>query len=382
MKFIANRAELLAAAKTVQKGVSAQASVEVLKGILVEADADAYELTLAGTNYEVAIQCKLPAPVEIGGSMVIEAKLFVQMLTVMGEEDVSVTFNQNMTCDLRSGTARFLLSVQPGKNYPKPDIPFPENAVRVSNIASAAKNTIYAAAKTQDKLIMSGVRVEISDERLRACGCDGIRLMERQHKAEAEGNLSFLIPAHSFKTLSGMITDKDVLDVGLAGGCAVFTKENFLFSARLIPGEYIDVDKIMAGLTPEYSAIVDTKELAAALDTLSVSGMNGGSVNMAFGDGKINLSCEGENTASRSAVDAEVKTATPGEFRYNLEYLHEALRRMTGKVEIQLSSIGMLFIQTESDRYFQIPLQPARKAEKTKPKKKATASKKQELEAA
>lgn len=370
MKITANRAELLAQVKNAAKAAPSGSSVEVLKGILVEADADAFEIVLTCTNYDAVIQCKLPAAVETGGSMVIDAKLFLQMLALLVEEDVTLETHTNMTCTLKSGTAVYCLSVQPGENYPKPEIPFPENAVKVSNIASASKSTVYAAAKAQEKPVMSGVRVEIRNERLRACGCDGTRLMEKHQKADAAGTLRFLIPSHSFQILSSMVTDKDVLDVGIAGNCAVFTKENFLFSARIVPGEYIDVDRMLLSITPEYSATVEAGAMTAALDALSVVTGKDGHVDMVYGDGKIYLFNGSDKGKSNTSVDAEVKTGTPECFRYNLGYLYEALRRMSGKVEIGLSSIGMLLIKTDTETYFQIPIQRTVKAS-AKPKSKS-----------
>ena len=60
MQFSCNRKELLAAAKRTAKAASISTKVSVLTGMLIQADADNYELTLTATNMEIAISCTVP----------------------------------------------------------------------------------------------------------------------------------------------------------------------------------------------------------------------------------------------------------------------------------------------------------------------------------
>lgn len=370
MKFTANRAELLAQVKTVLKAIPSRASVDVLLGILVEADPDQCEVALTGTNYEVSIQCKLGCPVEAGGSVVINARLLAQMLTLLGDETVTLTVNDRYACTIASGEASFCVMGQPGKNYPKPELPFPEDTIQVSRLSSMAKNTVYAVSKDEKQPVMGGVRLELCDNTLRICGCDGKRLMESKQKSESPGKLNLIIPAHSFGLLTGLVKDTDVLELGIAGSNAVFSKENFLFSTRLVPGVYLDVDQLLKGIKSEYTAVVDAKKLAAAIDSLSVIAGASSYINICFTDGRIKLACESETGDSRSSVEAELQKETPATgFFYTVSYLLEAFKRMSGKVELQLSSIGMLYVETDTDTYFQVPVRPQPvKKESSKPK--------------
>ena len=98
MKFTANREQLLAQVRTALKAASATSVVEVLKGILVEADEGSNTLTFIGTNYEVAIQCMMDTYVETGGSMVINGKLFSGLLALFNQEEVTVSQNRSTEC--------------------------------------------------------------------------------------------------------------------------------------------------------------------------------------------------------------------------------------------------------------------------------------------
>lgn len=378
MEITAKREQLLSLVKTVYKAVPTSSTVEILKGILVEADADQNTVTFTGTNYEVAIQCRMNTYVEESGSMVINAKVFTGLLEHFSGEDLVMVLNRDGTvCTLHSGASYYQLAVQPAKSYPKPDIPFPENAVKVTNLPALAKHSVFAADKSGGKPVLSGVRLDIYSDCIRACGCDGNRLMERLLNVETGGKLQFVIPARAFNLLSGLVGNKDKLEVGVTGSHAVFMKEDFLFSVRTISGGYLDVDRMIDAVKAEYSAVIDAKVLYESLNSINIVGES--RVNLMFKDKTLKVSLSNKSGKTHSTVAAEVKSATPDNgFYYNTGYLLEALRRMSGKVELQLSSIGILTVQTKTDLYFQLPMQ-APKIE-TKPKAKKTIKPVEKLE--
>ena len=88
MKFTANRKIMLEYLKTMISVVPKTSPVQELKGFLVEANEDDGHLYLTANNQEVAIQRKFKPAVESGGNFVMEAKLLVDILTLLGGDDV------------------------------------------------------------------------------------------------------------------------------------------------------------------------------------------------------------------------------------------------------------------------------------------------------
>ena len=82
------RRELLAQLKKVAKAVPAEHAPAEVKGIFFEADERAGVVKMTSTNFEVAIRSTLPAPVEKGGGVIIDSKLFHGMLDLFPVEDV------------------------------------------------------------------------------------------------------------------------------------------------------------------------------------------------------------------------------------------------------------------------------------------------------
>lgn len=89
MKFEINRLEMLEAAKHAARVAPVRAPVDVLNGILVESIDDVSDVFLTATNFEVSIQQKVKASIEESGSMLVDPKLLVGMLTLLSGEYVT-----------------------------------------------------------------------------------------------------------------------------------------------------------------------------------------------------------------------------------------------------------------------------------------------------
>jgi DNA polymerase III sliding clamp (beta) subunit (PCNA family) len=299
--------------------------------------------------------------------MVIDGKFLTNMLSLLAGEDVSIRTYRDKTCTLSSGTAQYELVIHPASNYPKPEMPFPEGAVKASNISTLAKSTVFAASKSENQLVMKGIRLEINGNSIRACGSDGIRLMERRQETEKGRKLNLIIPSHSFRLLADLVSDKDTLEVGIVGTSAVFLKDGFLFSTNLISGVYIDVDRVISGLRPEYSAVVDTGVVYKALHSVSVVAGDTGRVNVSLKRDSIQITLTSDTGRSQTSVPGVVMKETPESgFYYSIGYLLEAFRRLSGTAELQFSQIGMLSVRTGNELYFQVPMREPAKTKKVK----------------
>ena len=114
------RDELLAIAAQTAKAAPKTATSEAVLGIHVEADSRRSMLTLTATNYEIVIRASMGASVEQSGSVVISAALFPAAIDSLPEQDVDLETEHPGQLTIRSGHARFRLSVLSGDKYPMP----------------------------------------------------------------------------------------------------------------------------------------------------------------------------------------------------------------------------------------------------------------------
>ena len=74
MNVTINRAEMLSAIKRASAIAPADSPLDVLRGVLLEADAAAGKLTVTSTNLEAALEEKLPCTVQEDGALVFACR--------------------------------------------------------------------------------------------------------------------------------------------------------------------------------------------------------------------------------------------------------------------------------------------------------------------
>ena len=86
MNVTINRAEMLSAIKRASAIAPADSPLDVLRGVLLEADAAAGKLTVTSTNLEAALEEKLPCTVQEDGALVFGAKMLAEMLSRLPQD--------------------------------------------------------------------------------------------------------------------------------------------------------------------------------------------------------------------------------------------------------------------------------------------------------
>ena len=133
MKIVMNRLEALSLAKAAESIAPSKATMDELRCVLLESGEDG-KLTMAATNNEVALEQRMPAQIQEAGALLINAKLFANMLSVLGGETVTIQGEDGRQAEITSGTCRYTIPILPVSSYPRAEIPFPEDTVTVKNI--------------------------------------------------------------------------------------------------------------------------------------------------------------------------------------------------------------------------------------------------------
>ena len=104
MKAILNRLELLSLAKAADSIAPNLAAMDALKGVLLEA-ADDGKVTVAATNLEVALERRMSAEILQPGQLVLNARLFADMLELLGGETVTISGEDGKRVEITSESA-------------------------------------------------------------------------------------------------------------------------------------------------------------------------------------------------------------------------------------------------------------------------------------
>src|SRR3982751_4089011 len=88
MKIVCQRDELAQRLGVVARAVSARASVQILSGVLLRAEAG--RLRLAATDMELSLRSSLDAQVEGDGAVVVPGRLLVDLVRLLPESEVTI----------------------------------------------------------------------------------------------------------------------------------------------------------------------------------------------------------------------------------------------------------------------------------------------------
>lgn len=354
MLITVNRAELLAAVKRATAIAPPDSPLDVLKDVLLEADSANKTLTVTSTNLEMSLVEKLPCSVREDGALVYAARTLAEMLQRLPEDTVEIRRVENRgRMTLASGSASYEVDVWDRGAFPKPDLPFPEDTVKVSGIPAMAQHTVFATAQDKDKPLLRCVNLMFTNTGLRAAGSNGMCIVTAKGDDQSTGDISLLVPALSLGKLAGMCKDEDEFRVGTTGKSLVFFKENFLFSARLMEGGYIDTESLLKTITNSFTVLTDTKEMREALSSV-LSVAPDGRVNLCFEDQKLIFRCSSDWGNASAGIDVIALTGAPtGSYWYGARQLATCLKALGGTITLGIAQGGMLTISTQDAYYLQ-----------------------------
>lgn len=361
MKITFNRAELLSAAKRGESIAPHNSPLDVLKGLLLEADAANGTLTMTASNLDITLEQKIPCIVPEDDAVVVNARLVVDMLSSLPGDTVELErIPGRPLIFFRGGMAEYEVPVWERSSYPRLELPFPEDTVKVSGIPGMAKRTVFAAAEDNSKPLLKCVNLKFTREGLRAAVGNGNCIVTARGDEKSTGDISLLLPALSLERLARMCGDKDEFRVGTTGRTIVFLRENFVYSACLLEGEYIDADGLMGSIRNQFQVLTGISELRRALSSASSVDVDGtGKVCLRFEGQRLTFRCAGEHGNTNVPMDMISLTGMPqGEYWYSSRQLMDCLRALSGTVKLGVAQGGMLVLETEDACYAQTAMRP------------------------
>ena len=355
MKIIADRITLLTAAKTAaQSAAVSNSPMPELAGLLLEADTDNHMLRLTGTNTETCVQIRLKdVRIEQGGSVVIDAVLLCEMLRLLRDETVSIETDSFHQVRLESGAASYSVMVLSAENFPKPDIPFPEDTVQITGLPKLIRQTVFAAGDNPEQPALHGVRLAFSKSNTNLAATDARRLAVAASDTCADGDLEAVLHQRSLRVLNNVVDAGDKLFAGIAGKTLVLFNENVLFCARLYERPFTDVERMLSAVDKAYGCVCDAKELLKALEMMDTAAkyLYDSHIHFVIVSNGIQLRTECE-IRSGFRVAAKNITPTPVEGFYYYPYLMlDFLRLAKGDVEIAVSKQGLMLLNAGGYQY-------------------------------
>lgn len=246
MKFTCEKSTLQEGISTAQKAVTGKSTMPILNGILIKTHNN--ELIITGSDIDLSIETKVKANVIDEGSIVIDARLFGEIIRKLPNDEIHINTTSNNSIEILCQKSRFTLIHMNAEDFPElPNIN--ENmmfSIPEKILKAMIKGTIFATAQDETRPILTGILFEIKNRKLNLVALDGYRLALKSENLDTDNIINAVIPAKTLSEVS-KILEEDNENVNIT-----FTPNHILFNlgetkiiSRLLEGEFIKYNSII-----------------------------------------------------------------------------------------------------------------------------------------
>ncbi len=236
----------------VSRAVENRPTLPVLGHVLLATEDSRLRLAAVDMGLGMSITCWIGARVDQPGAITLPARTFVDLVNNLSPERVDLTLDPaTLTVNMRCGATVSNIKGIDASEFPLIPEGGPADLVVPGDVLKEMiHHTVFAAAKEDNRPILTGVFTEINGDVLTMAAADGYRLAVRTAQLEhAFGKpFSMVVPARALAEVGRIITeDDDTVSITLPGDRAVtlFHLKNVLVSAQVLDGRFPDFAAII-----------------------------------------------------------------------------------------------------------------------------------------
>ena len=342
MKFTCEKYLLLVAILTASRAAAAKSPVPLLEGLLLEAEEES--VRISGYDLKTGIITTVPAQVDEAGGIVLNARLFGEIIRKAPGQYVTISVNARFVTTIISEMSEFEILGSPASDYP--ELPSVEglNSFEIGEamLKKMISRTIFAVSDNESRPIHTGALFETDETALTIVAVDGFRLALCREPMENADNqaLSFVVPGTALSEVEKVASDGEgVITVTLAPKHIQFSIGDTILISRRLEGEFLNYKNAIPQ-TSKHQFTLEKSELISAVERVSLilSDKIKSPVKCIFGDGIIKMSTASElgKASDECGMDGNGEELEIG---FNDKYLIEALKAApTDEIRLELTS--------------------------------------------
>src|SRR2546430_2178843 len=354
LKAVCSRDELTRALGIVSRGVSTRTSVQILAGILIEADDDG-KLQLAATDMELSLRTSLEAKVDSGGSVVVPGRLLLDLARLLPEAEVSLEHRlEEAVVEVRCGSASYRLHTYNAEDFPRlPDTQVDLNEVGRSTLLETVARVSRSASRDESRPVLTGVLVHFEPGKLVMAATDSYRLSVKETVLEGTvPELEAIVPARALGELGRIGGEGETLSLGVHENQVVFGSGEAWLTTRRIDGQFPNYKQLVPEAF-EYEVPLPREELLDVVRRVSVMAQRNSPLRLRFAEGELTVSAQTQDVGeARESLPASF-TGEALEIGFNAEFLRDGVESVAGE-QVRLKLISPLrpaVLQGESDDF-------------------------------
>jgi DNA polymerase-3 subunit beta len=365
IKFSCEKVLLQNAISVASRAVAPKSSIPALEGLLLHVSD---QVTVSGYNMQTGIRTAIPAQIGAQGDIVLNARLFGDIIRRMSDDIVVFTADDKLTVHVSCGDADFDISGISAADYP--ELPEVEDeygmGIQQKVLRDMIDQTAFAVSTNEARPVHTGALFEIGDAGLTMVAVDGFRLAYRKEPIEhlQGGAFSFVAPGSALNEVKNICSDtEDLANVTLGKRHLLFEVGATQLICRRLEGEFLDYKRAIPRNNP-ITILAESKDLIRSIDRVSVviSEKLKSPVRCRFEENKVYLSAKTGNGDAKDTCT--VSGDGQGlEIGFNNRYLMEALRYApadTVRIELNTGITPAIIVPADGQDHFLYMVLPVR----------------------
>jgi DNA polymerase-3 subunit beta len=323
---------------------------------------------LRATDMEMAIRMPLEAGVERPGTVVLPARLLVEVVRSLATDQL-VLEHRSAEDDVRvaAGSADFQLRVLPLDDFPRlPDAPAGERSVALAAQAfiETAERVARSASRDETRPHLTGVLVSASGSELRMVATDSYRLSVKETKLDRaiEAELEVNVPARALQELSRVAaTATGDIEIWHQANQVIFRVDGVTLSSRLVEGRFPNYRQLLPE-SYEHELRLSRAEVLEVVRRIGLLAQKNSPLRLAFTEGTVEVSAQTPDIGRASESLPVPFKGEPLEIGFNAEFLRDGLESAEAE-ELVLKLISPLrpgLIESGDDSGFTYLVMPIR----------------------
>src|ERR687887_792447 len=342
MKVVCQREELAQKLGIVARAVSTRASVQILSGVLLRAEAG--RLHLAATDMELSLRSSLEAQVDGDGAVVVPGRLFVDLVRLLPDNEVTIEHRvDESVARVVSGPSASTLHTYAAEDFPRlPDLDAVGTfTVDRESLLDTVSRVSRSASRDESRPVLTGILVRFEGGKLVMAATDSYRMSVKETALAGDApELEAIIPARALAELSRIAQAGDSIELGVHENQVVFAADDIWLTTRRIDGQFPNYKQLLPE-TFEHDVTLSRSELLDVVRRVGVMVQRTSPIQLRFAEGELTVFARTQDVGEAKESLPVQFAGEPMEIGFNAEFLREGIESI-GEDEIRLRLISPL----------------------------------------
>lgn len=342
MKVTCSRDEFAQKLSIVARAVSTRASVQILAGVLLRAEAG--RLYLAATDMELSLRSSFEAQVSDEGAAVIPGRLLVDLVRLLPASEVTIEQRpEEGVLHVTSGASTASLNTYAAEDFPRlPDLDAVGTfTVPRETLLETVSRVSRSASRDESRPVLTGILVRFEGGSLVMAATDSYRLSVKETPVAGEvPDLEAIIPARALGELARIAQSGDSIELGVHENQVVFAADDVWLTTRRIDGQFPNYKQLLPE-TFEHEVALPRAEFLDVVRRVGVLVQRTSPIQLRFAEGELRVLARTQDVGEAQETMPVAFSGEPMEIGFNAEFLREGIESISAD-DVRLRLISPL----------------------------------------